>query len=454
MNATNRASLRTLSALFLLTVLLLAAGAARAPRVARASASRDISGSTVTGTPLYRPGSSQIFYFTATNASPDGAWLDNVELTFPASWTITGATNDETDSCGNTVSILTQISSNHIAFTDNDDGFGEIEDGCSWDVSVTVTVPAATGDQTVNWHLSSDGVGSTPHEVLGNLTLGEADQNVYLPLVLRDYPRKFAIVVGVADYAQVRDLAYTDDDAVSFHQELLADGGFASDNVLLLLDSNATKANIQDKITSWLAPRENRDDLVIFYFAGHGSNGSDVSPYDESDGQDEYILPYDADQYGSNYIRDDELDTWLDGLDSQHVVVILDTCYSGGFIGSAALQEELRCRCLPAADGARAQALPGDGFARDIDGSGRLVITASAEDESSYESDSLGHGVFTYYLLQGLDRSSADTHDGNGWISGEEAYDYLAPRVSSYTSDQQNPQQSDGVPGEVDLATP
>lgn len=39
---------------------------------------------------------------------------------------------------------------------------------------------------------------------------------------------------------------------------------------------------------------------------------------------------------------------------------------------------------------------------RTREGTGRDILAASQVDESSYEQDRYGHGLFTYYLLQGL----------------------------------------------------
>jgi hypothetical protein len=291
----------------------------------------------------------------------------------------------------------------------------------------------------------------------------EAHHQVYLPLVLRNHTTaaRYAVVVGIADYPGTEnDLYYTDDDAIEFRQALLDEGGFQAENITMLQDDAATKLAIQSAITNWLASREETDDLVILFYAGHGTYGTDTSG-DESDGYDEYLVPYDAGGSPSTYIRDDELDTWLDSLDSDHVVVIVDACHSGGLIGAAGrtTQEQARCRCLPSVDGAvRESTVLGDGFANDVDQSGRLILAASREDQLSWEFSALQHGVFTYHLLQGLYTTAADTHDGNGWVSGEEAYDYLIPHVDVYvysrTGYHQNPQRSDGIAGEVDLTQP
>lgn len=49
-----------------------------------------------------------------------------------------------------------------------------------------------------------------------------------------------------------------------------------------------------------------------------------------------------------------------------------------------------------------------------------MVLTASRAGEVSEERDDLGHGVFTYYLLEGLN-AKADV-DGDNLVTVDEAY--------------------------------
>lgn len=288
----------------------------------------------------------------------------------------------------------------------------------------------------------ADSLRAVPEAPVPRAWLGPSDvltETVYLPLVARNYGgQRYAVIVGIADYPGTgNDLNYTDDDAEDFRQMLLDNGNFEAENIRMRIDSAATEATIQSDITSWLASREYANDLVVFFFSGHGSRG----------GGHEYLVAYD------DVIRDDELDTWLDTLDSTHVVVIADSCYSGGLIG-ALLLEDVRCKCLPPPPGMEGNTLGGDGFLKNVSQPGRLVLTASAVDEPSVEIGSpFNHGLFSYYLLEALGTSSADTNDSNGWVSGEESYDYLYTRVVGvYPA--QHPQESDGITGEVDLTQP
>ncbi|MHC3129498.1 MAG: DNRLRE domain-containing protein [Candidatus Bathyarchaeota archaeon] len=255
----------------------------------------------------------------------------------------------------------------------------------------------------------------------------------------------WAIIVGVGDYEdnEILDLDYTDDDAIDLCNKLRE--VWPEDHVKLLVDEDATKSNIESAIKDWLAPKETAESVVLFFFSGHGSRGPDVAPYDETDGKDEYICPYDSltSSY-ANDIRDDTLDTWLDSLDSQNINVILHACYSGGFINKVT-GKELSPSNL------------GDNFAKDLSKEGRVIITSCTETEKSYESTTLQHGVFTYYLLEGLNNLELLDDNGDNKISTEEIFDYLAPLVTiyveSYTDWEQHPQMYDNYGGELTLIT-
>ena len=248
----------------------------------------------------------------------------------------------------------------------------------------------------------------------------------------------WAIVVGVANYQYISDLDYSDNDAIDLANKLKE--VWPEDHVRLLVDQNASKSDVESAITDWLAPKETAESVVLFFFSGHGCSGYDVSPYDEIDGEDEYICPYDSLTYSySNDISDDVLDDWLSTLNSQRISVFIDSCYSGGFIDKETKKE------LPPSAG------PADSFAKDLSKAGRVIITASAEAESSWESVALRHGVFAYYLLECFDDLEVLDDNGDNDISAEETFEYLAPLVRIYTDWDQHPQMYDGYEGELTL---
>ena len=71
------------------------------------------------------------------------------------------------------------------------------------------------------------------------------------------------------------------------------------------------------------------------------------------------------------------------------------------------------------------------------------------DDSCVVEREDLGHGVFTYYLLEGL-RGSADT-DHDGIITVDEAYGYVSRKVPEVTGQNQHPVKKGEVEGQLVL---
>jgi len=81
----------------------------------------------------------------------------------------------------------------------------------------------------------------------------------------------WAVLVGISDYLYFDyegDTWFGRDNAEDLYAQLAPIWG--EDHIALLVESAATKAGIEDAIYSWLAPREDADDVVLFFFSGHG----------------------------------------------------------------------------------------------------------------------------------------------------------------------------------------
>ena len=87
---------------------------------------------------------------------------------------------------------------------------------------------------------------------------------------------KYAVVVGCADYQmQGLDLRYSDDDAYRYYAYLLSceGGAIPAENISILVDEAATKQNII-KTMNDVYSKAGPEDMLIFYFSGHGSEGA------------------------------------------------------------------------------------------------------------------------------------------------------------------------------------
>ena len=95
---------------------------------------------------------------------------------------------------------------------------------------------------------------------------------------------------------------------------------------------------------------------------------------------------------------------------SRKVVLIFDACHSGG--AKVALNK-----------GTEEQESSLEYLEKVAAGTGRFLFTSSAGDEYSRESPELGHGIFTYVLLEALRGSNADfIKDGQITLSEMNTY--------------------------------
>jgi uncharacterized caspase-like protein len=119
---------------------------------------------------------------------------------------------------------------------------------------------------------------------------------------------------------------------------------------------------------------------------------------------------------------------------AKKVVVFSDACHSGAISvdfatrGLGVTEQNLFNQYL--ADLAKAK-------------EGTIVFTASAAGELSQEFEDLGHGVFTYYLLEGL-RGRADL-DNDYTITINELMSYVEDQVKRRTKNAQNPTRSQTI---------
>lgn len=238
----------------------------------------------------------------------------------------------------------------------------------------------------------------------------------------------YAILFGISDYQSLNDLKFPDDDVDDMYDVCSTVWEIPTSNIFTCLNSQATKSNIKNMISN-MATMLKSQDTLIFYFNGHGSYGSDLYPFDETDGEDEYICPYDTNWDVSSMIRDDELAEWLNVLPSSNILCIFDTCYSGGMAQSTTNTVKEHIKSIsPTSRTIK------DDFEHDLNK--YLVLMSCDENETSLEDTELQNGVFTYYLIEGFhgtaDPSIDADHDHT--ISAEEAFIYAKNNVLSYTN--------------------
>ena len=233
---------------------------------------------------------------------------------------------------------------------------------------------------------------------------------------------QWAVVIGVGGYesSTVPRLRYSVADADAVYQTLIG-AGFKKENILLLTDKTERKPtlrNIKWALGTFLARSAHKDDLVMIYFAGHGASEVDQRGI-ERDGLSKYLVPVDADpdDLYSTALPMDEMQNVLARIEAERVTVFLDACYSGAAGGRTFASTKTRT--------VNVDDIFLDRLTR---AKGRAIVTASRPSELSIELAELGHGIFTYYLVRGLQGYADNNRDGI--VSLQELYEYLAQEVS------------------------
>ena len=228
-----------------------------------------------------------------------------------------------------------------------------------------------------------------------------------------------ALIIGVNEYAKTPAKAhYADSDAQVFSDYAIQKLGIPANRVKTLVNNNADESGMLLAIKDWLARanRQGKSDIYIF-FAGHGLASDD--------GEKMYLLPYD----GSPRLLDrtailrDELFADISAANPRSVTVFLDTCYSGTTRGT-----DMLIASRPIAIRALEQSIP-DNF---------TVMTAAAGDQTAKPLEEAKHGMFSYFLMKGME-GEADANNDNEITAGE-LHSYVQTNVIQQSSGSQTPE--------------
>jgi uncharacterized caspase-like protein len=170
---------------------------------------------------------------------------------------------------------------------------------------------------------------------------------------------------------------------------------------------------------TWLPSRVRSSTDVYVYYSGHG--------LPTADGQGLYLLPQRADRdiIDKKAITQAEINAAIQSAKPRSVTVFLDSCYSG----QSRSGDSLIASARPVALKTEKQLFP-DNF---------TVITASQADQISSSSPDLKHGIFSYYLMRGMEGDADANRDGR--ITAGEMQAYMAENVSRQAGMQNRVQQ-------------
>ena len=260
---------------------------------------------------------------------------------------------------------------------------------------------------------------------------------------------KRALLIGIDDYRQVSRLEGPVNDAIEMKSFLVDGLQYAESDVKLLINEDATRANILASIDDWLITPTASGDEIFLFFSGHGFQQPDDNN-DEADGLDETWVPVDvvveAGDEGSystrGMITDDEIDNRLQRLAGRQVYVVIDSCHSGTATRGIGDWRYVKTPRLPDGQPLRVekgvrQQEAGTLFNPDkfvSDDSGVTAWTAVRADQKAFVDEEAVRNpgsVFTRRLLWGARDGKADANR-DGVVTRRELHSYVLKESSAY----------------------
>ncbi|HUY33151.1 MAG TPA: DUF4384 domain-containing protein [Pirellulales bacterium] len=243
--------------------------------------------------------------------------------------------------------------------------------------------------------------------------------------------RRFGIFIGISDFATVNDLSVAHKDAAAMEDVMKAKCKL--DASYLLVNEKATLKAIEDLVRRRMPALTRPGDTIFLYWSGHGGRCPDDDG-DEADGYDEFLVPYDGTAGPPATLRrtmlmDDTFGRWIQELDGRKLVLILDTCHSGGQSTDAKGTKGI------SAPDALVKSTPNDfDFfdgellrAKDIGQKETAILAAARPSQFALERREGDLGAMTYFLVKQL-------READGPITLALAIDYLTKRVPPYVN--------------------
>ncbi|MEQ6122532.1 caspase family protein [Reichenbachiella sp. MALMAid0571] len=255
--------------------------------------------------------------------------------------------------------------------------------------------------------ISDSGYQSDHDQIVVNYKADQLESDLYI------------LAVGINQYKNPKyNLNYAIADATAFTDHFLSKSIeiFQDAELIFIKDQEANKGNVVAAFEK-IATKAKPNDVFVFYYAGHGM-------MDESEFENEFFLGLhditqlygQSEMYREKGISAEELKQYCSKIAAQKQVVILDACQSGGAVETFAKRGV-------ASEKAMLQ------LARSA---GTVLLASTGSEQYATEFSELGHGVFTYALIEGM-AGKADGSNDDKKVTIKELESYLNDRIPELT---------------------
>ena len=240
-----------------------------------------------------------------------------------------------------------------------------------------------------------------------------------------------ALLIGVGD-----DLPMTVKDAEAI-RDLLIDSeraAYPKDQVALLTNENANKANIIAELEKLAKLPDVEESTVIIYFSGHGGR---VEKDEELEKDRYYLVAHGCREKPTkgSCLKEEEFVDKINQIKSKKLLVILDCCHAAGMTKTKSIKrEESEIQIKQAVEG----------IAKRLDGGeGRVVFASCRDDQYSYAGRS--NSIFTQCLLEVLQGEGHQDDDGE-YVNLLATMAYLFKKVPERTKNLEYGSQNPFIP--------
>lgn len=197
----------------------------------------------------------------------------------------------------------------------------------------------------------------------------------------------YALIIGIDQYSgEWPRLQNAVNDAKTVAKTLSEKYTFHS--LKTLYDMEATRDNIMKEF-EWLMQNVKQNDNVLIYYSGHGEY---IQNMDKG-----YWVPIDATSKTiSKYISNEDIRSFLSGINSKHTLLVTDACFSGDIFRGQTLT-------IPYENSTRY-------YQKVYSLNSRKALTSGGV-EPVLDKGKEGHSVFAYYFLQALTKNTEKYFD-------------------------------------------
>ena len=247
---------------------------------------------------------------------------------------------------------------------------------------------------------------------------------------------RLAVIIGIEKYVTIQNAAYAKSDAEYFTEYAKRAFGIEGKNIKTLIDDKADLLSSKKALFKWLRQKINKNQTEVFiFYSGHGL----ASLNDE----ELFLLTNDSD---GDFIEDSALSRTsiierVASFEPKTVTMFIDACYSGETRDSND-DELLIASARPVRKLEDDSQLP-DNF--------NMFSASQISQASSSTKKETGvkNGIFSYYLMKGLEGSADINNDRK--ITNGELYEYLSINVPKIARSLHNRDQDPFFKGNSDL---